>query len=89
MAEFNEREAKIIHTMTILQNPLLKDAPPELKKTMMITNLRMRGLDFDEQEIIDLSQAIMEEQKIVLQKGLAFMNKHGLSVTEAMKHVKL
>lgn len=89
MAEFNDREIKIIHTMTILQNPMLKDVPPELKKTLLTANLQLRGLEFDEREIIDLHEAVMAEQKLVLQKGLAFMNKHGASVTEAMKHLKL
>ena len=88
MAEFSEREIKIIHTMTLLQNPMLANVPPELKKTMMITNLRVRGLDFDEREIIDLHEAIMAEQHLVLQKGLAFMDKHGISIQEAMKHLK-
>ena len=89
MAEFNDREKKIIHTMTILQNPLLKDVPPELKKTLLTANLNLAGLEFNEREIIDLHEGVMAEQKAVLQKGLGFMSKHGIAAAEAMKHLKL
>lgn len=88
MVEFSDREIKIIHTMTILQNPLLKDAPPELKKTLLTTNLQVRGLQFEEREIIDLHEGVMAEQKEVLQRGLKFMSQHGVSMTEALKHIK-
>ena len=88
MAEFNEREIKIIHTMTILQNPMLTQVPPDLKRTLMIANLRLRVLEFNEQEIIDLHEAIMSEQQAVLQRGLKFMSEHGISVNDALKHTK-
>ena len=88
MAEFSDREKKIIHTMTILQNPMLKSVPPELKKTLLTANLNLAGLQFDEREIIDLHEGVMAEQQAVLQRGLKFMDKHGIAAAEAMKHIK-
>ena len=80
MAEFSDRELKIIHAMTILQNPLLKDdVPADLKQTIITATLAVRGLKFEEAEIIDIVQGIIQEQKMVLQMGLGKMKKMGIT----------
>lgn len=45
--------------------------------------------EFNEREIIDLHEAVMAEQKAVLQKGIGFMSKYGVAAAEAMKHLDL
>lgn len=88
MAEFSERELKIIHAMTILQNPLIKDdAPADLKRNIVTATLAVRGLEFNEAEIIDLIQGVISEQKLVLQMGLGAISKmkiNGTMIKEAL-----
>lgn len=76
VAEFSEREIKIIHTMNILRNPLIADAPPETKKNLMIMSLKIAGLKFEEREIIDLSEAITNEVNLTVKKSIGIMDRY-------------
>lgn len=73
--EFSDREIKIIQTMNILRNPLLGNVPPETKRNLMIMSLKIRGINFEEQEIIDMSEAITNEVNLTVQKSLGIMHK--------------
>ena len=74
--EFSDREIKIIQTMNILRNPLLgNNVPPETKRNLMIMSLKIRGINFEEQEIIDMSEAITNEVNLTVQKSLGIMHK--------------
>lgn len=75
MAEFSDREIKIIQTMNILRNPLIADAPPETKRNLMIMSLKVSGIRFEEQEIIDLSEAITNEVNLTVKKSIGIMHK--------------
>ena len=75
MAEFTDREKKIINVMNIMRNPLIADAPPETKKNLMIMSLKVAGIEFDEQEIIDISYAITDEVNLTVKKSLGIMHR--------------
>lgn len=75
MAEFTPREIKIIQTMNVLRNPHLSHAPPELKKTLLVTQLQICGIQFDETEIIDIANGITAEINETVNKSLGVFNR--------------
>lgn len=77
MVEFTDRELKIIHTMNVLRNPqLIGKTPPDVMKTVVTGTLAVRGIEFNEDEIIDLIEGVTEEVNLSVQNALAFINKH-------------
>lgn len=77
MVEFTEREIKIIHTMNVLRNPqLIGKTPPAVMKTVVTGTLMVRGITFDESEIIDLIEGVTDEVNLSVQKALGFIHKH-------------
>ena len=77
MVEFTERETKIIHTMNVLRNPqLIGKTPPDVMKTIITGTLMVRGIDFNEQEIIDLIDGVTEEVNLSVQSAMGFIHKH-------------
>lgn len=63
---FTDRELKIIHSMNILRNHNLVKATPEMKKDLVIASLQLRGIKFDELEIIKLSKEIHDEVDYII-----------------------
>lgn len=77
MVEFSDREIKIIHTMNVLRNPqLIGKTPPEVMKTIVTGTLMVRGIKFEEQEIIDLIEGVTEEVNLSVQNALGFIHKN-------------
>lgn len=88
MAEFSDREIKIIHTMHSLINFNLKDVPFAVRKSMIMATLKVRGLDYTEQEITDIVLAINAETKLITQNAMALLGKYS-NVLKDMGQVKL
>lgn len=88
MAEFTNREIKIVHAMHSLINFNLKDVPFEIRKSMIMATLKVRGLDYTEQEITDIVLAINEETKLISQNAMALLGKYS-NVLKDMGQVKL
>ena len=63
---FTDRELKIIHSINILRNHNLAKATPEMKKDLVIASLQLRGIKFDELEIIKLSKDIHNEVNYII-----------------------
>ncbi|MFI5416429.1 MAG: hypothetical protein ACHQW9_00050 [Nitrososphaerales archaeon] len=77
MVEFTDREIKIIHTMNVLRNPqLIGKTPPEVMKTIVTGTLLVRGIKFEEQEIIDLIEGVTDEVNLSVQNAMGFIHKH-------------
>lgn len=77
MVEFTEREMKIIHTMNVLRNPqLIGKTPPDVMKTIVTGTLMVRGIKFEEAEIIDLIEGVTQEVNLSVQNALGFIHKH-------------
>lgn len=85
--EFSEREIKIVQSMLVLMNPQLSQVPPDMKKQIITTTLNLRGIQFDEREIIDIGNACVEEQKAVTQKAMSILQKHP-ELLKQMSHFK-
>lgn len=75
MVELTEREKKIIHAMNVMRNPQLYTTPPETKKDIIIMTLKIRGMVFDESEIIDLIYAVNDEVNLSVANGLGLLNR--------------
>ena len=88
MAEFSEREIKIVHAMHSLINFNLKDVPFGIRKSMIMATLKVRGLDYTEQEITDIVLAINAETKLITQNAMALLGKYA-SMLKDMGQVKL
>lgn len=88
MAEFTDREIKIIHAMHSLINHNLRDAPFEVRKAMIMATLKVRGLNYDEQELTDIVLAINEETKLISQNAMALLGRFSPQLKE-MGNLKL
>ena len=77
MVEFTEREIKIIHAMAFLQSPQFKVIPPEVKKNAVGLMLKARGMNFDENELIDLMEGIKAEQELTIKEAYGMLDKMG------------
>lgn len=88
MAEFSDREIKIVHAMHSLINYNLRDVPFDVRKSMIMATLKVRGLNYTEQEIIDIVLAINAETKLITQNAMALLGKYG-NVFKDMGQVKL
>lgn len=76
MAELTDREKKIIHMVNTMNNPTYKDAPFQLKTTVLQSVLLSAGYEWNESEMTDLMQAIGEEVKSAYQHGLKLLDKY-------------
>ena len=88
MAEFTDREIKIVHAMHSLINFNLRDVPFAVRKSMIMATLKVRGLDYTEQEITDIVLAINAETKLITENALGLLGKYG-NILKDMGQVKL
>lgn len=61
MVEFTQREKILVHTMNIMNNPALKDVPSKQKTQALQAILLVCDYEWNENEMIDLMNAIGEE----------------------------
>ena len=88
MVEFTERERAVIHLMSILQNPMTKDIPFDLKIQSLMATCLLRKIPFDETTMKDMAIGIDEEIKLTIKEGFGFLAKHP-ELLQAMKDFKL
>ena len=88
MAEFTDREIKIVHAMHSLINFNLKDAPFAVRKSMIMATLKVRGLNYTEHEITDIVLAINAETKLITSSAMGLLGKYS-NVLKDMGNVKL
>lgn len=77
MAEFTDRERKIIHGVSILMNPAFQGVPPVVRQNVYMMCLKMQEIEFTEEELKDLMFGIEDEQKLVFQNAMGMMSKMG------------
>lgn len=80
MAELTEREIKICHIFLTVLNHKFADTPQEIKESMLGIMLQLRGLGYDEKEIIDIIQALDAEQELLIKASMKVMWKHKVSL---------
>ena len=85
MVEFTDREIKIIHCMTTLINPMIKDVPQDVRNAMIMSTLTVRGMKFDEHELIDIINGITEETQMVVKNSFGLLNRFKEQIKEMGK----
>jgi len=83
MAELTDREKAIVHEMFYLMNPITKAVPFDTRLIALKMMLKIRKVKISEDELKDLSHAIDQEQKLAMQQGFGFLDKH----KEMMKRI--
>ena len=76
MVEFTLREKQIVHAMNIMNNPALSDIDFELKTQALQSVLLICGYEWNENEMIDLMQAIGQESNYANQSSMRALHKH-------------
>lgn len=86
MAELTEREKKMVYIHMIMHSPSgpYENMPLETRENMLAVCLKMRGMEYDQREMLDLGQAIVVERSLMLQAGAGFLDKN----KGIMKHLK-
>lgn len=62
--------------MFYLMNPVTKAVPFETRLIALKMMLKIRKVKISEDELKDISQAINAEQKLAIQQGFGFLDKH-------------
>ena len=88
MAELTEREIKICHIFLTVLNHKFDDTPQDLKEAMLVVMLNLRHIKYDEKELVDLVQALDEEQKLLIKASFKTMYEHKGALA-ALKNLKL
>ena len=85
MVELTDREKKIIHIKFIMHGEKLQKLPINVRETMLIMTLKLRGIEYDKNEMLDIGQAIIDEQGMIEKKGMGFLDKHGKGIAARLK----
>ena len=75
--ELSDREIKIIHAMDSLINPALKDVPFDMRLNVCKATLAIRKIDFNEDEMTDIVQAVNAEKKLTDSNAVGLLGKYG------------
>jgi|CXWL01.1.fsa_nt_gi hypothetical protein len=86
MAELTDREKKLVYIHMIMHSPSgpYENMPLEVRENMLAICMKLRGIEYDQREMLDLGQAVVEERKLMMQSGIGFLDKN----KEVMKHLK-
>ena len=82
MVEFTQREKILVHSMNIMNNPMFASAPFDLKTRALQSQLMLCGYKWDENEMIDLMNAIGEETKVASQGALKLLDKYKMPLKD-------
>ena len=86
MAELTDREKKLVYIHMIMHSPATPfgNMPLETRENMLSVCLKLRGIEYDQREMLDLGQAVVEERKLMMQSGIGFLDKN----KGMLKHIK-
>ena len=86
MAELTEREKKLVYIHMIMHSPASEFAnmPLETRENMLAVVMKLRGMEYDQREMLDLGQAVVEERKLMTGAGVKFLDNN----KDMMKHLK-
>lgn len=76
MAELTERERKIVFIKFIMHGEKFSHFPVNTRENMLMAALNLRGLKYDKDEMLDLGQAILDEQEMFNKNALGFLEKN-------------
>lgn len=80
MRDFTDRERKIIVTMLTVVNPIsqVRDQPQDVKEQLIKEALRIRQLDFNEKELVEIINGITEESQNTIKHIYGFLQSKGI-----------
>lgn len=61
-----------------------QNMPLETRENMLAVCMKLRGMEYEQREMLDLGQAVVEERKLMMASGVGFLDKN----KEIMKHLK-
>ena len=76
MVELTEREQKIIHYIMTMNNPQTNDQPLDIRILALKSVMLCADLDFDYNEMKDLSEAIKAENERAMLSGMGKLDKY-------------
>lgn len=62
--------------MFFMMNPITVAVPINLRATALQTMLKIRKINFRLEELQEITRAAEDEQKLAMQEGFGFLNKH-------------
>ena len=77
MVELTDREKKIVHVLNIMYNPILNDAPFEIKQQALQAVVLVRGFTWDANEMNDLLLALNAEIQDGQKAAFKMLGKYG------------
>ena len=80
MAELTDREKKIVCINFIMHSPQFGQVPLELREQMLMLAVKIRGMKYDKDEMLDLGDALVKERDMILQTQIGWLQKHKESV---------
>ena len=90
MAELTEREKKIVCIKFIMHNDgPFKKLPMSVRETMLASAVKLLGYDYDDKEMLDLGQAVVDLQHEINQSGAKFLDTNKDIIKEALKHMTI
>lgn len=88
MAELNNREKKIIMIKYIVHGTSPFDSTPlEQRVQMLEASLKTMGIEYDESELLDLGQAILNVQQNANDSALGFLKSNPSLVKKAISMI--
>jgi hypothetical protein len=76
MVELTDREKHIIHIKFIMHGEEYAKIPVESRERLLEMITGLRDLDYNQHEMLDIGQAIIDEQEMIIKSGIGFLDKH-------------
>jgi len=80
MAELTDREKKIVCINFIMHSPQFGQVPIDLREQMLMLAIKIRGMKYEKEEMLDLGEALVKERDMILQTQIGWLQKHKESV---------
>jgi len=88
MVELTEREKKIVLIKFIIHgNSPFSQAPLDTRVQMLVAALKLSGIKYDESEMMDLGEAIIQVQKDSNDSSMGFLKQNKSLVDMALKRL--
>lgn len=88
MVELTDREKKIVLIKYIIHgNSPFAEAPLEIRVQMLQASLKLSGIKYDEPEMLDLGEAILQVQQDSNDSNLGFLRQNMGLVDTALKRL--
>ena len=86
LIELTDREKKMVYIHMIMHSPTgpYENLDLETRENMLAVTLKLRGMEYDQREMLELGESISQERKKMLESGTNFLSKN----KGILKHIK-